>query len=88
VQYIAVQAPDNLKQQWTDAANSFRIPFWDWGSGGGNTVPDIFTQELIQVTKASGNVELIPNPLYSYRFHPLIPEDFEGKVRMFIRFSG
>jgi tyrosinase len=36
----------------------------------------------IQVIATNGVMQTIPNPLYRYEFHPLIPGDFDGKVRL------
>ena len=57
------------------------MPYWDWAQGEkGGPVPDFFTTETITVIKTDGSEELIFNPLCIYQFHPLIPDDFEGKV--------
>lgn len=82
----ANEFPDGpLRQRYSQAAISFRIPYWDWAavpSDGGPTMPDSVTSQSVNVTVPSGdNVTTttiqIANPLYSYVFHPLVPSDFE-----------
>ncbi|KAF2831707.1 Di-copper centre-containing protein [Ophiobolus disseminans] len=80
VQAYAAEARGDSAERWRSAANSFRIPYWDWAkSNDGSSVPESFTQERIEVTRASGGRHTIWNPLYAFYFHPLIPADFESK---------
>ncbi|GME24295.1 Tyrosinase [Neofusicoccum parvum] len=61
------------KDNYTDAANTFRFPFWDWAvlpPDGETNVPSFMTTPTIEVTMPNGT-EVIDNPLYSYKFHPL-----------------
>jgi tyrosinase len=70
-----------LTDRYIQAAEEFRLPFWDWGLGiEGGTVPEYFTQSIIEVTGTDGLHQTIPNPLHQYDFHSLMPGDFEGKV--------
>ena len=74
VQAIAQQylgRPDTA--QWLNAANKFRIPYWDWAET--QTMPEIVSQQQITITTASGS-RTMANPLYTYRFHPLNANDF------------
>ncbi|KAH8732679.1 hypothetical protein GQ44DRAFT_744976 [Phaeosphaeriaceae sp. PMI808] len=75
-------APKNLTTNYTAAANSFRMPYWDWARGeDGGPIPDFFTMRKINLTYPGGFVETIYNPLYAFYFHPLTPEAFDGKWR-------
>lgn len=81
VQSLASGAPEDQVQRFTAAATSFRMPYWDWAQGEkGGPVPDFFTTPTIPVTWPNGAQEDITNPFYSYRFHDLIPGDFDSKV--------
>jgi tyrosinase len=46
---------------YQDAADKFRIPYWDWASIP--TMPDVVNQQSIQITTASG-VQTVENPLF------------------------
>lgn len=79
---IASQAPADQLERYNAAAESFRMPYWDWALGEkGGPVPDFFTTETITVKKTDGTEESIFNPLYTYSFHPLNPADFDEKVK-------
>ncbi|KAF2681958.1 Di-copper centre-containing protein [Lentithecium fluviatile CBS 122367] len=68
------------RKQWLAAADSFRIPYFDSGLGiKGGELPDFFTNPYISVTGPDGVPNVIPNPLFQYEFHPVIPEDFNEK---------
>jgi tyrosinase len=59
------------------------MPYWDWARGeDAGPVPDFFTTPRIDVTRPDGSHESLWNPLYSYYFHPLIPDDFDAKVQL------
>jgi tyrosinase len=55
------------------------MPYWDWARGD-DTVPDFFTTQRIDVTRTDGAHDSLWNPLYSYYFHPVTPDGFDGKV--------
>ncbi|KAL0254953.1 hypothetical protein SLS55_009477 [Diplodia seriata] len=58
---------------YTEAANSFRLPYWDWAvlpPDGEKSVPEFLSSPTINVTRPNGT-ETIENPLYSYKYHPL-----------------
>ncbi|KAF1842823.1 Di-copper centre-containing protein [Cucurbitaria berberidis CBS 394.84] len=80
IQEIASRAPEDRYERYSKAARSFRMPYWDWAQGEkGGPVPDFFTTEMISVIKTDGVEKDMWNPLHTYRFHPVVPEDFEGK---------
>jgi hypothetical protein len=81
MQGIVLEAPADQVDRYSSAAGSFRIPYWDWAQGkAGGGVPDFFTQPSITVKTPSGDEKEIKNPLYDYKFKPLIEGDFTGKV--------
>lgn len=51
--------------EWTQAAETLRIPYWDWAEDA--TVPAFAGQEEIEVETPDGT-ENIDNPLYDYKF--------------------
>ena len=59
-------------ETWTDAANQFRFPYWDWARPQpyikGNGIPQICTLDTVSVAKpgASGSSETIENPLTGF----------------------
>ncbi|KAF2133032.1 tyrosinase [Dothidotthia symphoricarpi CBS 119687] len=80
IQRIALGAPADQRQRYSAAANSFRIPYWDWGLGDkGGPVPDFFMTPAITIVDMDRITKVIRNPLYSYKFHPLVPGDFDSK---------
>ncbi|KAF1911531.1 hypothetical protein BDU57DRAFT_461208 [Ampelomyces quisqualis] len=82
VKYYADAAPPDQAGRYAAAANSFRMPYWDWARGeNAGTVPDFFTTQMINVVHTNGFNETIWNPLYSFYFHPLTPSVFNDKAR-------
>ena len=59
------------KKEWTNAAQRWRLPFWDWAirqSGTGEYgVPQIVQLEQVKVLKlGSRDKESVGNPLYKF----------------------
>ncbi|ORY14554.1 hypothetical protein BCR34DRAFT_599107 [Clohesyomyces aquaticus] len=77
IQQIAALFPEDLRERYISAAENFRIPYWDWALGASDTVPDVFVTPTISVVGTDGLPQTIPNPLYRYEFHPVIPGDFD-----------
>ncbi|CAD6504360.1 BgTH12-06091 [Blumeria graminis f. sp. triticale] len=81
IQTIAKAYPEGpIRERYVNAASNFRIPYWDWASAqstGNQTQPQDFG--LIPNVKIDGpaGTQMIANPLYSYKFHPLNASDFE-----------
>jgi len=71
--------PAGQRQRWRDAAESLRMPYWDWAqeNGGGPTVPTLMRDQTVTVTKPNGQVT-IANPLYSYSFGNSLPNEMGG----------
>jgi hypothetical protein len=81
IQTLATYAPEDQRERYQWAANSFRIPYWDWSLGdGGGGVPDFFVTETTMVDTPEGRRIEIWNPLYKYTFKS-IPDGFDDKVR-------
>jgi hypothetical protein len=74
VQQVASKFTGAAKQKYTEAASTFRLPYWDWAI----TPPDasfpssISSSDSVTVIAPSTDgspVQMnIPNPLYSYTF--------------------
>lgn len=61
---------DSVKQKWLDAADNFRLPYWDWaldqdylGTAG---LPWVCTEQELQIMGPSGKPEGHPNPLWVF----------------------
>lgn len=79
---IASRAPPEHIDRFTAAANAFRQPYWDWSPGEDTgSVPEFFITPKIALTELDGRDVTMDNPLFSYKFHPLVPDDFDSKVR-------
>ena len=75
---ISIAAEFNTPEYQTAALN-LRIPYWDWAMNppnNGPTFPSVLSDSTTQVTYPNGTTATIPNPIYSYEFHPLVPSDF------------
>jgi tyrosinase len=60
------------RNDWVQAANELRHPFWDWAS---NSVPpdEVVALPQVQITGPAGTKITVDNPLYQYTFHPIDP---------------
>ncbi|KAI0482999.1 hypothetical protein GGR56DRAFT_219398 [Xylariaceae sp. FL0804] len=79
MQYIASLYPPDQLARFTQAASSFRLPYWDWAATPpeGDSVLPLSVGGSSNVTVSGPNgVQLIANPLYSYSFKPLINTTF------------
>ena len=66
------------RQRYARAAISWRFPYWDWAMtppAGQGTFPTSLQSPTVNVIMPNGS-STIPNPLYSYRFHPVSVKDF------------
>ncbi|KAF4464633.1 tyrosinase precursor [Fusarium albosuccineum] len=70
---IAVLFPnDTERQAYENAAREFRMPYWDWAMAapeGEDHFPGVFWNATIAQYGPRG-VQIVTNPLYSYKFHP------------------
>ncbi|KAM3068241.1 hypothetical protein ACMFMG_011286 [Clarireedia jacksonii] len=67
-----INAPDfpaEKKLEWTEAANRWRLPYWDYASKP--SIPNIAVPENIDVINPSGGkpITLDPNPMYRYQLY-------------------
>ncbi|OCL01252.1 Di-copper centre-containing protein [Glonium stellatum] len=77
-QAVAEFPVGSLKDQYTSALATFRMPYWDWAMvppAGQVAMPSSLQRPTVQVVMPNGT-NTISNPLYAYRFHPLIYNDF------------
>ncbi|KAF2705035.1 Di-copper centre-containing protein [Pleomassaria siparia CBS 279.74] len=80
IQEIASRSPPQLRDRFTSAATSFRLPYWDWSLGDKmGSIPDYFLSPTIRVYGVDEQNVTISNPLYRYDFHPIMPGDFPGQ---------
>ncbi|KAJ5219622.1 hypothetical protein N7468_008826 [Penicillium chermesinum] len=57
---------EEVRPEWEEAAENWRLPFWDWGTQA--TVPNLSKSPIAIVPTADGKGEQpIPNPLYQFR---------------------
>ncbi|EED13327.1 tyrosinase [Talaromyces stipitatus ATCC 10500] len=76
-QSIANAYPEDQRQTYIDAADTLRIPYWDWAVNP--NMPESLVYQSIVINTPNGQ-RTMDNPLYSYKFHPLplgsdIPND-------------
>ena len=67
---MAKKFPRAQRKRWIAAAQTLRMPYWDWGmklAAGEAPFPTIFTETTVSVTTPRGQ-KTIANPLYSYTF--------------------
>lgn len=76
---IAWTAPPDDLDRYLRAADSWRLPYWDWARGD-TEVPWFFMEETISIREPSGDKALIWNPLYTFRFQEVPSDEFEDKV--------
>ncbi|KAI9644994.1 hypothetical protein NHQ30_007029 [Ciborinia camelliae] len=77
---IAQQFEDN-SEAYRMAATTLRLPYWDWAANppnNGPILPHVLSNPTASVIYPDGTKATVDNPLYSYRFHPLDPEDFQN----------
>lgn len=76
---VQAQARTFNSNEYTQAALTFRVPYWDWAApaGSGNHVlPETISGSAsIQITLPTGP-KTINNPLFQYHFHPVTSNDF------------
>ena len=60
------------------AAANFRIPYWDWAAVppvGQSVFPSSVGGSPYVVVDGPAGTQTIANPLWSYQFKPLVPND-------------
>ena len=63
-QEIIPQYPQDQQAGLLNAANTWRLPYWDWAVT--NALPDIATTSTYTVNTFDGQTVDIPNPLYQF----------------------
>jgi tyrosinase len=66
------------KTRYTQAALSWRQPYWDWAAAppvNQSVFPSSLTRQNVTVTMPNGTAT-ISNPLYAFQFHPVTQQDF------------
>ncbi|KAK4219908.1 Di-copper centre-containing protein [Rhypophila decipiens] len=74
---ISNQYPPNHAPAYKAAAQTLRLPFWDWATDP--TVPSFTGDANITVNGPTGPTT-IRNPLYSYRFQNPVPSSWGGQL--------
>ncbi|KAK2758458.1 hypothetical protein FQN53_008206 [Emmonsiellopsis sp. PD_33] len=72
-QRIANEYPPALRGMYQRAAETLRIPYWDWASDP-ELPRSVITPELNINT--SDGIRTVPNPLYNYTFNPTVEAGF------------
>jgi hypothetical protein len=54
----------------------------------GGILPDVYTNPTVAVTFPNGTQATVPNPLASYKFHPLVPGDLQVDLSFILGYSG
>ena len=62
---VVPQIPLIYREQWQLAANTWRMPYWDWAANP--EVPSVVKQENISIVEPGGSLGAPgPNPLYKF----------------------
>jgi tyrosinase len=82
VQIIANEYTGNEAPDYQEAAQTLRIPYWDWAVAPG--LPVAVTVDNFMINSSTGLVNF-RNPLYSYRFQqfPFKDPNFAGPLAAF-----
>lgn len=65
-QEIVPAFAEDIRADWKEAADAWRLPFWDWGVS--TSVPDLCKYPYTFVPTSDGTgEENIPNPLFQFR---------------------
>ncbi|KAJ6103635.1 Concanavalin A-like lectin/glucanases superfamily [Penicillium sp. IBT 16267x] len=76
-QEIVPNFAEDQRPQWQEAAEGWRLPFWDWGIS--TSVPDLCKYPFTFVPKADGTgEESISNPLFQFRMPNNKPMSYYG----------
>jgi tyrosinase len=67
--------PANEQEKWRTVLTTLRMPYFDWALNVVPAVPTSIRDQTVTVTKPNGTVQ-IPNPLYSYKFGDVLPQEF------------
>ncbi|KAF2134809.1 Di-copper centre-containing protein, partial [Dothidotthia symphoricarpi CBS 119687] len=91
---VVLGFPDGeLKDRMNVALETFRMPYWDAAAvppEGEGSYPACVQMRTMTVELPDGNTSVktdIPNPLFSYAFHPLPIDAFKGSDSRFTRWN-
>lgn len=59
----------DLGQRLQAAAQTWRLPYWDWGVN--SNIPDEWSNSQINIYSPDGSTQSVSNPLNFYNFHPI-----------------
>jgi tyrosinase len=77
---IASTYPLNVRDHYTSAASTLRIPYWDWAAHP--SLPDATSHPTVRINTPNG-IATVTNPLYAYTFlATLQAEGVPGAVPM------
>ena len=67
-------------EDWKQAANNLRQPYWDWAK---NAIPpdEVIALKQVTIIGKDGKAVEVDNPLYHYVFHPIdasFPDPFSS----------
>lgn len=65
IKEIIPQFPSSERQVWQEAANSWRLPFWDWAANP--KVPNLAVSDEVTVTAPPGVTIRMDNPPYKFQ---------------------
>ena len=65
INQIVPQFSPSERKVWHDAADTWRLPFWDWAANP--KVPNLAMSEEVTVTAPPGVTVRMENPLYKFR---------------------
>lgn len=62
---IIPQVPEDKRATWVEAADTWRLPYWDWAAHP--EAPKLASRPLVTVTMPNGGTTEMDNPLYQFR---------------------
>jgi tyrosinase len=89
VQGIAKQFPAEIRDKYVAAAQTFRLPYFDWAMmppAGSSAFPTSLSSSTVSVVDVDGKTKSLANPFYQFSFHPVNPEqgDFDAQVSFLV----
>lgn len=79
---IVPNVPKDHQDQWQDAANSWRLPYWDWAADP--DVPAVVRQRDLSIMGFDNKTqESITNPLYQFTTGAISTFKEAGQVPLF-----
>jgi len=75
------------KEEWAQAAQDLRQPYWDWGF---QFVPpeELISKKDVEIVDYDGKKIPVPNPILRYGFHPVDPSFDDSDQRFKLRNSS